>query len=223
MGKKMIKKDFVNVRIVLDRSGSMGSAVKETIDSINTFISEQQNEKVNGSSTISTFDSGSIEIPVRNIEIKNMGKLNYDFLNPRGATPLLDAIGLAINEHGNQQIEEDEKKSLVIVTDGLENASTEYTNKAIKQLIEDKTNEGWLIIYLGADHDAFTQSRNIGIEYGKTLRYSKRDSVDAMRATSRKVRDYSKGEDPRSIKYEEFERRESFKNNPNQDKYGDRN
>ena len=52
MGKKMIKKDFVNVRIVLDRSGSMGSAVKETIDSINTFISEQQNEKVNGSITV---------------------------------------------------------------------------------------------------------------------------------------------------------------------------
>jgi hypothetical protein len=44
-----------------------------------------------------------------------------------------------------------------------------------------------------------------------------------MRATSRKVRDYSKGDDPRSIKYEEFERRESFKNNPNQDKNGDRN
>ena len=79
-----------------------------------------------------------------------------------------------------------------------------------------------MIIYLGADHDAFTQSRNIGIEYKKTLRYSKHDSTDAMRATSRKVRDYSKGEDPRSIKYEEFERRESFKKNPNQDKYGDR-
>ena len=48
MGKKMIKKDFVNIRIVLDRSGSMGSAIKETIDSINTFISEQKKEKVNG-------------------------------------------------------------------------------------------------------------------------------------------------------------------------------
>ena len=82
MGKKMIKKDFVNIRIVLDRSGSMGSAIKETIDSINTFISEQKKEKVNGWITISTFDSGSIEVPVRNIEIKNMGKLNYDFLNP---------------------------------------------------------------------------------------------------------------------------------------------
>ena len=221
MGKKMIKKDFVNVRIVLDRSGSMGSAIKETIDSINTFISEQQNEKVNGSITISTFDSGSIEVPVRNVEIKNMGKLNYDFLNPRGATPLLDAIGLAINEHGSQQIEENEKKSLVIVTDGLENASREYTNKAIKQLIEDKTNEGWLIIYLGADHDAFTQSRDIGIEYEKTLRYSKKDSVDAMRATSRKVRDYSTGVNPRHIKYDDYERKESFKDNPNQDENGE--
>ena len=41
--------------------------------------------------------------------------------------------------------------------------------------------KGWLIIYLRADHDAFTQSRDIGIEYNKTLRYSKKDSVDAMR------------------------------------------
>jgi hypothetical protein len=58
MSNKIIQKDFVNIRIVLDRSGSMGSAIKETIDSINTFIKEQQNEKVNGSITISTFDSG---------------------------------------------------------------------------------------------------------------------------------------------------------------------
>ena len=84
--------------------------------------------------------------------------------------------------------------------------------KIKKQLIENKTNEGWLIIYLGADHDAFDQSKNIGIEYNKTLHYSKSDSVDAMRATSRKVSDYSKGTDPKRIKYEEFERKESFKN-----------
>jgi Mg-chelatase subunit ChlD len=102
-----------------------------------------------------------------------MGSLDYNFLDPRGRTPLLDAIGLAINEHGNKNVEQNEKKTLVIVTDGLENASTEYTNKAIKQLIENKTNEGWLIIYLGADHDAFDQSKNIGIEYNKTLHYSK--------------------------------------------------
>jgi len=222
MSNKIIQKDFVNIRIVLDRSGSMGSAIKETIDSINTFIKEQQNEKVNGSITISTFDSGSIDVPIRNIKIKDMGSLDNNFLDPRGRTPLLDAIGLAINEHGNKDVEQNEKKTLVIVTDGLENASTEYTNKAIKQLIENKTNEGWLIIYLGADHDAFDQSKNIGIEYNKTLHYSKSDSVDAMRATSRKVSDYSKGTDPKRIKYEEFERKESFKNNPNQDKNGDK-
>ncbi|MBT6232252.1 MAG: VWA domain-containing protein [Nitrosomonadales bacterium] len=222
MSNKIIQKDFVNIRIVLDRSGSMGSAIKETIDSINTFVKDQQNEKVTGSITISTFDSGSIETPIRNTLIEDMKSLDYNFLNPRGATPLLDAIGLAINEHGSKNVEQNEKKTLVIVTDGLENASTEYTNKAIKQLIENKTNEGWLIIYLGADHDAFDQSKNIGIEYDKTLHYSKRDSNDAMRATSRKVRDYSKGTDPRHIKYEEFERKESFKNNPDQEKNGDR-
>jgi len=211
MTKELETKDFVNIRIVLDRSGSMGSAVKETIDSINTFIEEQKNEKVNGSITISTFDSGSIEVPIKNVLIKDMGILDYAFLDPRGSTPLLDALGLAINEHGNHNIKENEKKSLVIVTDGRENASREYTNESIKKLIEEKTNEGWLIVYLGADHDAFSQSRGIGIDYEKTLNYSKQDSVDAMRATSRKVRDYSRGVDPKIIKYEKFERDESFK------------
>ena len=139
MSNKIIQKDFVNIRIVLDRSGSMGSAIKETIDSINTFVKDQQNEKVTGSITISTFDSGSIETPIRNTLIEDMKSLDYNFLNPRGATPLLDAIGLAINEHGSKNVEQNEKKTLVIVTDGLENASTEYTNKAIKQLIENKT------------------------------------------------------------------------------------
>jgi len=211
MTKEIETKDFVNIRIVLDRSGSMGSAVKETIDSINTFIEEQKSEKVNGCMTISTFDSGSIEVPIKNVLINDMGRLDYEFLDPRGSTPLLDALGLAINEHGNHNIKENEKKSLVIVTDGRENASREYTKESIKKLIEEKTNEGWLIVYLGADHDTFSQSRGIGIEYDKTLNYSKQDSVDAMRATSRKVRDYSRGVDPKIIKYENFERDESFK------------
>jgi hypothetical protein len=74
MNNKIIQKDFVNIRIVLDRSGSMGSGIKETIDSINTFIKEQQNEKVNGSITISTFDSGSIDVPIRNTLIAGYGK-----------------------------------------------------------------------------------------------------------------------------------------------------
>lgn len=218
MSKEMKQIDFLNIRILLDRSGSMGSAITETIDSINAFIKEQQVEKVNGAVTISTFDSGSIDVPIANCLIKEMGILDYSFLNPRGMTPLLDAIGLAINEHGNTDIEKNEKKALVIVTDGMENASREFTNAAIKKLIEDKTNEGWLIIYLGADHDAFSQGKSIGVEYDKTLHYSKFDSVDAMRATSRKVRDYSRGVDPKTIKYENFERRDSYKDNPFRDK-----
>ena len=79
MSKKLMKKEFLNIRILLDRSGSMGSAVKETINSINTFIEEQQKEKVNGVLTISTFDSGSIDIPIENVQIKEMGRLDYSF------------------------------------------------------------------------------------------------------------------------------------------------
>ena len=80
-----------------------------------------------------------------------------------------------------------------IVTDGYENASREYTSDAIKQLIEEKTKEGWLILYLGADHDAFKQSRDMGFESAKTLHYSKRDSRDAFKAVATRTSTLYKG------------------------------
>ena len=103
---------------------------------------------------------------------------------PRGGTPLYDAIGTAVHDLSTFTHTENEKKVLVIVTDGYENASREYTSDAIKQLIEEKTKEGWLILYLGADHDAFKQSRDMGFESAKTLHYAKKDSRDAFKAVA---------------------------------------
>ena len=209
--KRINKKDFLNIRVVLDRSGSMNRRIIDTIDSINGFINDQIENKIFGALTISTFDSISIDIPIYRVAIDKLKSLSYDFLKPRGGTPLLDAIGLAIHDLENNEIKLNEKKVLVIVTDGYENASREYTTETIKNLIEEKTNDGWLIIYLGADHDAIMQSRRYGFEYEKSLHYAKEDSRDAFRSVYRTIDDLSKGMNPKIIKFLENERRMSNK------------
>ena len=207
MDKKEINiKEFLNIRLVLDRSGSMASCREITIDSINSFLEDQKKNNISGVLTVSLFDNRSIDIPIKHSPVTKLEKLNYDFLQPRGSTPLLDAIGLAVNELDNDCIQENEKKVLVIVTDGMENASREYDSKAIKSLIEEKTEKGWLIIYLGADHDAILQSRRFGFQYEKSLHYAKEDSRDAFKSVTRTVDDFSKGTQSKLIRFYEEER-----------------
>ena len=204
-------KESLNIRLVLDRSGSMRSCKTETIDSINQYIQELKKETIDGIFTLSTFDSQAIDIPIRRVPVTEMSLLNQDILIPRGGTPLYDAIGAAVFDLEQFKYADSEKKVLVIVTDGLENASQEYTSDAIKKTIEEKTKEGWLIIYLGADHDAFTQSRDMGFDSRKTLHYSKRDSRDAFRAVADKTTSYYKGHRPENIEFFDQERKVSNK------------
>ena len=212
MKKKQIKKmEFLNIRMVLDRSGSMNRRIKDTIDSINAFIQDQKDNKIFGVLTLSTFDTISIDVPIYRQEVKKLQELDYDFLKPRAGTPLLDAIGIAIHDLENNPVKEDEKKVLVIVTDGYENSSREYNPDTIRDLIRTKTEEGWLIVYLGADHDAIIQSRRYGFEYEKSLHYAKEDSRDAFKSVSRTIDDYSKGVNPKSIKFMQQERAMSNK------------
>ena len=201
------KNGFLSIRVVLDRSGSMQSCKVVTIEALNTYLKELKKEKIwNASLTLSTFDSISIDIPISRRPIKRLRKFSLDLLQPRGGTPLFDAIGLAI--HDLDQIKEstDENKVLVIVTDGYENASREYTSENISSKIKEKEEAGWLIIYLGADHDAFKQSNSLNFDRERSMRYSKEDSVDAFRAVTRTTLDYSRGMKNKNIKFTQQER-----------------
>ena len=208
--KKIELKEKLNIRLVLDRSGSMNACKVETIDSINEYIMQIQKEAVDGVLTLSLFDNQSIDIPISRMPVRNLRSLGYDFLMPRGGTPLFDAIGAAIHDLSNFEYVNNEKKVLVIVTDGYENASQEYTDEAIRKLIEEKTKEGWLIIYLGADHNAFRQSGRMGFEFEKTLHYDKKDSRHAFKAVATRTSDYYKGS--RFDRYEFLEKERELSN-----------
>ena len=138
--KQITKKQLLSIRIVLDRSGSMTYGRDLTIEALNTYLKELKKDKdINASLTLSTFDSLSIDIPISR---KPLSKIKSFFkrITPtkrRDAT-LLDAIGLAIYDLQNNHDSEDKNKVLVIVTDGLENSSKEYSYKEIELKLKKK-------------------------------------------------------------------------------------
>ena len=201
--------NFLNIRVVLDRSGSMSNCVHQTIDALNGYLIGMQNEKTEGVVTVSLFDSQSIEIGVDKVQIKDLSPLDYSFLTPRASTPLYDSIGAAIYEHSNYDATKEDKKVLVIVTDGLENASREYTGEAIKKLVEEKEEAGWLIVYLGSDHDIYKQTKMMGIDPGRSIRYNKGKSDSAFRSVLRTSGDYYRGTKAIDIEFTEEERRDA--------------
>ena len=199
-------KQLLNIRIVLDRSGSMSGAESITIAALNTYLEELKKDKVKGSITLSTFDTVSIDIPITNQSIESIKAFNPEILQPRGGTPLFDAIGAAIYDLENIKNTSDDKKVLVIVTDGLENASREYSLENISKKIKEKENAGWLIIYLGADHDAIKQAKGLDFNLQRSIHYSKKDSIDAFKAVQRTTRDYHRGEKNKDISFTKKER-----------------
>ena len=199
--------DILSIRIVLDRSGSMQGSEEITIKALNTYLKNLKKENsINASLTLSTFDSISIDIPISRVSVKKLKSFPKDLLRPRGGTPLFDAIGLAIHDLENIDESTDKNKVLVIVTDGFENASKEYTFENISSKIKEKEEAGWLIIYLGADHDAFKQSNSLNFDRERSMRYSKTDSEDTFRAVTRTTLDYSRGIKNKNIKFTQQER-----------------
>jgi len=77
--------------------------------------------------------------------------------------------------------------TLIILTDGHENASIEYTKAHVKDLIEQKQKDGWTVIYLGANQDAFAEGGSLGIAPHMTMNYDVRRTPEAFRALSQTV------------------------------------
>src|SRR5574343_68862 len=134
-----MKKGLSEIVCVIDRSGSMRSIVNDAIGGLNTFIESQKNVPGEANMTIVLFDHEYL-VSHNGVNIKLVQPFTTDTYVPRGTTALLDAIGRAITTVGerlNNTKEEDkpEKVIVAILTDGYENASREYTNSKINEMI----------------------------------------------------------------------------------------
>ena len=162
-----MKKNLTEIVFILDRSGSMSGLEGDTIGGFNGILEKQKKQP--GEALISTvlFDHESEVIHDR-VDLQKIPPLTEKEYFVRGCTALLDAVGGAIHHISNvhkyiREEDRPEKTLFVITTDGMENASREYTYDRVKQMIEQKKEAGWDFIFLGANIDAAKEAARFGI------------------------------------------------------------
>jgi len=168
-----MKKNYTHISVLLDRSGSMQSIKDDTEGGFKNFLTEQR--ALSGEATIELrqFDS-EYEQVYGPTPIQDAQEL---VLVPRGSTALLDAMGKSITETGEwlASLSEDERPDnvvFVIITDGWENASREWTREKVFKLVKQQTDQWhWTFLYLGANQDAIQAGASIGINANTSLTY----------------------------------------------------
>ncbi len=181
-----MRKDYTDITFILDASGSMGNLVSDTLGGFNNFIREQR--KTEGACTVNLYQFNTQLRPIfEATTLANVPELTTRNYRPSGGTALLDALGTVIDNTGNRyaampEHERPENVIFVIITDGLENSSREFTRAQIKERIEHQTEKyEWEFIYLGADQDAFAEAGGIGISRASNYkRGNTRASYDLM-------------------------------------------
>ena len=164
------------VIMVVDKSGSMASVRAATIDGLNSYVREQVEGEEDVDFTISLFDNRfypvCTQLPAADVTL--FDKTRY---KASGGTALFDAIGRSVSDFRQRQEDSVEynpdKVLFVIVTDGQEADSKEYSSAQIQGIIEDGRGEGWEFIFMGCDEAQIAQGRSLGVIPAGTIRYDK--------------------------------------------------
>jgi len=157
-------KNIAEIVCILDRSGSMSGLAESTIEGYNKFIAEQR-EIGPGRVTLVLFDT-QYEVVYEDMALSQVPDLTEQVYYVRGSTALLDAVGKTINLVKERHLSDRPNKTMfLIVTDGWENASKEYTEEGlVKPLVREcREDLNWEFYYLGANVDSFVEAANMGI------------------------------------------------------------
>ena len=178
-------KNLTEIVFILDKSGSMAGMEQDTIGGYNAFLQKQKEEE--GDALVSTvlFSNDSYVLHDR-FNIKTVQPITDLEYVVGGCTALLDAIGKAVHHISNvhkyiRQEDVPDKTIFVITTDGLENASHEYSIDDVKQLITKMREEkGWEFLFVAEDLNAVETAAKMGIPSDRAAYYSARQDTGRM-------------------------------------------
>lgn len=181
-----MRHSYTHISMLIDRSGSMAKVCDDTIGGINTFLTEQR--KVAGTATVSLATFASDYTLIHDfVPLEQVGDLTNKTYKPAGFTALLDSVGKLVDDTGTKlhKMQENERPSQVlflIVSDGEENRSKEFTRSQIFDTISHQRNKyNWNFIYIGCSQDQIQEAANLGISTKNVALY------DQTKAGSRRM------------------------------------
>jgi hypothetical protein len=189
-------KNVTDIIAIIDRSGSMASIQSDMEGGFNAFVAKQRETPGACALNLYQFDD-QYEVVYEDRPIATAPTFR---LEPRGATALLDAIGRTVTRRGQHyaklpEAERPEKVVVVVVTDGHENASEEYTQEAVRALVTQQQDVyKWEFVFLGANMDAISVGIGMGFSPSKSMTY-RPDSAGvaySCMALSQLVADYKR-------------------------------
>jgi hypothetical protein len=177
-------KNYTNLNIILDRSGSMASIANDMVGGIKTFL--QKEKETNDETKVSFYQfDDKYDVVFEDKDIKETLDIT---LNPRGSTALLDALGRTIVSVGEKLSKMDEKDRpnrvlFLVITDGYENSSKEFSSEVVKEKVKhQRETYAWDFVFLGAGEDAvLAQHAGLGIGASSSKGFAR--SSDAITST----------------------------------------
>jgi hypothetical protein len=180
---------MTDVCVIVDESGSMAYRKEQTIEAVNQYFTGLRDDQSVENVYLYMFHSGpgvNVTTVYDGENINAVTPFGKDYYDPRGGTPLFDAMGRILTDLTGARM------FVVVLTDGQENASSEYSRESVRSMIEEKEAAGWDFIFLGAEFDAWTgNARDLGITHGKTLSYSGANTQAAWDAARSATAQYS--------------------------------
>ena len=185
----------VHVSFLIDRSGSMSGLRSDVVDGFNAFVAEQREKPDECALTLVQFDSNDpYEVIHDAVPLKEVHDLTAKQYCPRGATPLLDALGTLIEKADARlaAIRHEEDQIVAVFTDGLENASRRWTRAQLFDAITDRKNDGWTFVFMGANQDSYEEAGRLGMDDASVqdFRADKQGVQTAFGSFNRAVREY---------------------------------
>ena len=183
------------VTLILDETGSMQECKGAAIAGFNQYVATLRQEPAETRVTLTLFNSRKTEVRYQATPVARVHDLDVETYRPRDTTPLYDAIGRTLVS-ARLQVPAGSRKLCVILTDGEENASKEYSRSQIFAMIKAYENEGWTFLYLGADHDVWAAGEELGVAEHNRITFLKADVAHTFECLSEATANFRRSRKP---------------------------
>ncbi len=180
------------IEFLLDETGSMESCKNATVAGFNDFLAEQKAQTGSCLLSLTKFDTRGLRTPYMDVDVQMVPPMISDWFLPGASTNLRDTIGkrLASLKERLETWTTKPNVLIVVMTDGGDNASREFSEEVIRSALKMYMHEGWTFVYLGADQDAISVANRLGFPEGNIKSFASAKMRETMQGLARATTAY---------------------------------